>query len=571
MRLAYRLLLSSLVVTISLTVTVAWVLERQLHGQIDTATIDELAREARFVASEWRTDSGAMALAHSAGQSLGHRVTLIRSDGVVRGDSEFDSLGVAQLENHSTRPEVIVARSGRTGFSRRTSPSQGDAEVYVAVPATLGIARVSESTSAADAVFEEALRDVVGAGVIAVIVALVLTLLFARSVSRPVIELRDIARAIANGDLTRRPAMSAPGEVGDLANALHRVSDQLSVRLGALRDDEVLLSAVIESLSEGVLAVSSRQIVLRINAAGRMMLQVHEPTPFSIDLIPRERTLRDVLSGALLGHATDGEEAEINGRSLVIAARPLSTGGAVLTLSDLTTRRRLESVRRDFVANVSHELRTPLTVIGGFAETLADGPVPDADRARFASLIVSNTNRMQRIVDELLDLSRIESGGWIPRPIDVDVTEIASEAIASYVAAARERNTVLTVSIAPEARHAYADETALRQIIRNLVENAIRHTANGTVEVFSRIDASGLTWIGVRDSGSGIAPEHIGRIFERFYRPDAARSRDSGGTGLGLAIVKHLAEAHGGQVRAESTLGYGTTISISFPAGKSRS
>jgi signal transduction histidine kinase len=223
-------------------------------------------------------------------------------------------------------------------------------------------------------------------------------------------------------------------------------------------------------------------------------------------------------------------------------------------------------VRRDFVANVSHELRTPLTVVGGFAETLADGTVDDEHRRRFASLIVSNTQRMQRIVDELLDLSRIESGGWIPRPTNVDVATIAGEAIAASLETARERDTTIEAQIAPDARWVYADRTALRQVLGNLVENAVRHTSHGSVIVFADRDATGTTWVGVRDTGCGIAPAHLPRIFERFYRADAARSRESGGTGLGLAIVKHLVEAHGGQVRAESTLGKGTTIRASFPA-----
>jgi signal transduction histidine kinase len=237
----------------------------------------------------------------------------------------------------------------------------------------------------------------------------------------------------------------------------------------------------------------------------------------------------------------------------------------VLALSDLTKTRRLESVRRDFVANVSHELRTPLTVIAGFAETLGEEALEDIDRVHFASLIQSNTARMQRIVDELLDLSRIESGGWIPRPVNIDVAEVAAEAIAASASVARSNEVVTEAQVQPDARWVYADRTALRQVIGNLVENAVRHTAHGSVTVFANRDDNGYTWVGVRDSGVGIAPAHLPRIFERFYRADSARSRESGGTGLGLAIVKHLVEAHGGQVRAESTLGRGTTVSASFP------
>ncbi len=565
MRLGNRLLLSSLAVIIALTATVVLILDGQLHRRIAAESKDELAREAQFVAAQWTPAVRPLVLAHTAGQALGHRVTLIRRDGVVLGDSQFDSAGVAALQNHARRPEVVVALEGGIGTSRRRSPSEGDNEVYVAVPARLGVARVSQNTASADAIFNSALGDVVFAGAAAAAIALLLAAVFARSVSRPVIELRDVARAIADGDLSRRPSLAAPGEIGDLAAALHSVSEQLGARLKGLQADETLVSAVVESLTEGVLAVSSRRTVLRINTAARMMLGIHDQTPFSVDHIPRERVLHSALDNALGGVAADGDAVEIAGRMIAVAARPLPDGGAVLALTDLTQTRRLETVRRDFVANVSHELRTPLTVIGGFAETLADPSLAESDRARFALLIQSNTARMQRIVDELLDLSRIESGGWVPRPVNVDVAEVAAEAIASSAEVARANEVVTEAQVPQDARWVYADRTALRQVIANLVENAVRHTAHGSVTVFAQRDDKGYTWVGVRDSGIGIAPAHLPRIFERFYRADSARSRDSGGTGLGLAIVKHLVEAHGGQVRAESTLGRGTTVSASFP------
>ena len=579
MRLANRLRISSLAVIITLTVVVVGILDRQLRGQTERVQVDELAREARFVASQWSNsssasapgnvsaDASAMALAHAAGGSLGHRVTLVRADGVVVGDSEFDSLGTAHLENHAQRPEIRAARSGLVGVSRRASPSKGDTELYVAVPGVVGVVRVSESTNAVDAIFDSTLRGVLWAGVIAAAAAFALAALFARSVSMPIIALRDVARAIAAGDLSQRPAISAPGEVGDLAIALYQVSEQLGARVNALRADEALLSAVIESVSDGVLAVSSKQTVLLINGAGRTMLRLRESTPFSADFLPRERALRNALSEALLGRGTTREEVDIGGQTLVIAARPLAGTGAVLTVADITATRKLETIRRDFVANVSHELRTPLTVIGGFAETLSDRSVGDADRAKFASLILSNTQRMQRLVDELLDLSRLESGAWAPHPADVDVASVAADTFASYADAARAHDVLLEAQIAPEARRVHADPTALRQILNNLVENAVRYTSHGTVTVFTQGDAeAGTSVIGVRDSGVGIAPAHVSRIFERFFRTDAARARENGGTGLGLAIVKHLVEAHGGRVWAESTLGSGTTISVQFPS-----
>jgi signal transduction histidine kinase len=215
---------------------------------------------------------------------------------------------------------------------------------------------------------------------------------------------------------------------------------------------------------------------------------------------------------------------------------------------------------------VSHELRTPLTVIGGFAETLVSDDVPQRQRVQFAEAIRSNAERMRRIVDDLLDLSRIESGGWRPMPDVVDVRSLAEEVLDAVRRDERSKALSFHVELSPDAQELFADRTALQQILVNLVSNAARHTpAGGTVTVFTRHEPEG-NWLGVRDTGIGIGPEHLPRIFERFYRVDTARSREGGGTGLGLSIVRHLVEAHGGRVTAESASGMGTTISAYFPA-----
>jgi signal transduction histidine kinase len=217
------------------------------------------------------------------------------------------------------------------------------------------------------------------------------------------------------------------------------------------------------------------------------------------------------------------------------------------------------------VANVSHELRTPLTVVGGFAETLADPSVPEHSRKEFASMILSSTRRMERIVDDLLDLSRIESGGWMPRPELVNLGELAADVLTTLKASADEKGLEVRVYIPPAASTAWADRTAVRQILSNLVENAIRHTTTGVITIYSEHDPGGV-WVGVRDTGEGISEEHLPRIFERFYRVDTSRARDHGGTGLGLSIVRHMAEAHGGKVRAESRAHAGTSIAAFFPS-----
>jgi signal transduction histidine kinase len=452
-RLTHRLVLYSVIIVAALVATVVVIIDYRVSGRMREETVVELAREARLVATEWTPQADPLRLAHQAGAALGHRVTLISNTGIVVGDSEFDSAGVVRLENHARRPEVIAARKTGIGSSRRISPSRGDEELYVAISAPLGVARVSIGTSTANAIFSRARRDVLFAGVAALIVATLLALVFARNVSTPITMLRDRARALAEHDFTKRPPVIAPGEVGELAATLAQLSDRLET---------------------------------------------------------------------------------------------------------------LENTRRDFVANVSHELRTPLTVIGGFTETLLDEKLPQAQRAEFLKIILANTRRMQRIVDELLDLSRIESGGWRPRPEPIALEALLEEVIGLEASASAAKSLELRADVQPGGLSVSADRTALRQILTNLVENAIRHTASGSITILGRREAEGKLLM-VRDTGEGIAAEHLPRIFERFYRVDTGRSRTAGGTGLGLSIVRHLTEAHGGTVRAESAPGKGTTISVWLP------
>ncbi len=407
-------------------------------------------------------------------------------------------------------------------------------------------------------------RDMAIAGLAVLVAGVIVARVLSRPVGRPIEELRDIARSMAAGDLSRRPSLSGVGEVGELADALRKLADELESRRRALTVEEELLVALTESLNEGVVAVDARQQVVRINETARQLLRLREPVPFPAEYLPRDRMLREALSAVLSGTEAVPGEVRVDDRTLSLTARPLPAGGAVLALYDLTPFRRLEAVRRDFVANVSHELRTPLTVVTGFVETLQDDDLPPDLRRRFLGMTESNVRRMQRIVDDLLDLSRIESGGWLPNPVEQDFAAVANEITGPLVEGARAKGVDLRVEVAPDASTLYADSTAVRQILSNLTENALRHTLSGEVVLFSQRDPLGV-WIGVRDTGIGITAEHLPRVFERFYRADPSRSREAGGTGLGLAIVRHLAEAHGGRVRAESTPNVGTTISTLFP------
>ena len=565
MRLSQRLLLGSLVVVSVLVILVVAISNRRLDDRLLEQAADHLARETRIVAAQWRGGIDADSLADSWGVAFDHHVTLVDTTGAVIGDSEFEPPALALLGNRLEDPVVGAAVRLPVGAAAQIGIRRDEGEAYAIERASGGVVRVALSLGSLEAITAGARGDVIAAGIIALAVAAMLAWLFSRAVSTPIVELRDVARALAAGDLSRRPRLTAPGEVGDLATALHRMADLLAARLRALEADDALMAALVEALNEGVLAVDPARRVVRINDSGRRLLGLRAQVPIPIDQLPRERALREALEAALIGEAPAPTEIRVDDRTLALTARPLARGGAVIALFDLTPIRRLETVRRDFVANVSHELKTPLTVIGGFAETLADEDLPAEQRKRFAETIQTHAQRMQRIVDDLLDISRIESGRWQPDPVAIDIAGAAREAVSALqeVAAAKR----ITIGITPHesARTVWADATALRQILSNLVENAIRYTAEGgSVTVFTEPDPEGLR-IAVRDTGIGIAPDHLPRIFERFYRVDPSRARDAGGTGLGLAIVRHLVEAHGGRVRVESAVGRGTTVVALFP------
>jgi len=273
--------------------------------------------------------------------------------------------------------------------------------------------------------------------------------------------------------------------------------------------------------------------------------------------------------GALAGTPAAAHEITVGvggERHLAVTAQPLPAGGAVVVLLDISELRRLEGVRRDFIANASHELKTPLTAIRGYSETLLDPELPEAVRRQFTETLGAHARRLQQIVDDLLDLSRIESGRWSPEPASVSLADAAREAW-TYARQSAPAAYDFRLEVPEACDRVHADPSALGQIFDNLFSNAIRYTPpGGAIEVTAR-PAGRFVEVAVRDSGAGIAAAQLPRIFERFYRADRARARAEGGTGLGLAIVKHLVEAHGGHVAAESELGRGTTIRFSLPAG----
>ena len=406
--------------------------------------------------------------------------------------------------------------------------------------------------------------EILAGALVALAVGVLLALGFSRAVTRPLRHLREAAQAIARGE---RPTIDARGrdEVGDLARALRSLQENLTGRMGELERERSETVALIASMVEGVIALGATGRVTTMNPAARRLLSLGPaaPPPPALELF-RQPLAHEAVEDALGGMERAGLEVELDGRAVLLSAHPLPGGGAVLVLHDVTGLKRLEAVRRDFVANVSHELKTPLTVIRGYAETLAAEDVPPASRREFLDKVLANARRMQQLVDDLLDLSRIESGTWAPHPERIAVRKLVEDTWAAMAARAAA-GSVSFADLVDPTRTAVADPEAARAVLRNVLDNSVRYTpAGGSVTVDAGAQPGGV-WIEVRDTGVGIPGEHLPRIFERFYRVDAARSRELGGTGLGLAIVKHLVEAHGGRVEATSALGRGTTIRITLP------
>jgi len=570
MKLATRLFLSmSLLVAAAVAGSII-AADAVLRRDLEAETAATLEAEARLLAGFLPADSARWPeIAHTAGQQLGRRVTLIDQTGRVRGDADFDRAALAGLENHSGRPEVRAALATGVGRDERVSASTNARQLYVAVrggPPGISVVRVSASLAGIDARIHAVQRAAVGAGILMLVAAGLVAWLLAGALARPLVQIATAARDFAAG----RPAVLPDSRIPELArhvDALRQMHEELDDRFAELRREREESRTLLEALSDGVIAADARGAIISANAAARRLLEFRpgDPLPPLTELF-HDQQHRALIREVLEGRAVERREIDMGERTVLVSGRTLPDGGALLVMSDVTDMRRLETMRRDFVANVSHELKTPLTAIAGYAETLAAEADPSSQTAGFAATIGQNARRMQLLVDGLLDLSRIESGHWQPKRSVVEIDAAARDAWAPFVERAETAHVRFDTTVPRDAHALSADPDALRQIFTNLFDNALRHTrAGGTIRVTAQVVADGVA-VSVADSGSGIPAEHLPRIFERFYRVDHGRARHQGGTGLGLAIVKHLVEAHGGRAEAESTLGHGTTIRLHFPA-----
>jgi len=562
---AGRLVTGTVLVLVATMAVAVLAADRALRADLEGSLHAEIEREARLVRDALpEGDASRQATVVRLARASGHRVTLIDSTGRVVAESEPPAGGIAGMENHGDRPEVRQALAGQPGTARRVSTTTDVLMLYTAIPGGPGVVRIASDLTAVDAMVRTAQRSVLGAALLALLIGMGLALLAGRSIARPLHQITAAAEAISRGTPPRFPHSRIP-DVEALVLALRDMHEQLGARFNELQREQAESAAMVDAMVEGVLASDPRGRIVRANPAARRLLGYgQEPLPALAQLF-RVKAARAVVDAVLAGTPVLDRELELDDTRLLVNARPLPNGGAVLVLHDLTATRRLEKVRADFVANVSHELKTPLTSISGYAETLLSEPTDPATTRRFLEIIHGNARRMQHLVDDQLDLSRIESGRWQPCIAAVALADAAAEAWAACADRAGAKGIRFLPEIAADAAQLEVDADALEQILVNLFDNAVRYTpSGGTIRLRTRRLGKGVE-VQVVDSGSGIPHEHLPRIFERFYRVDPSRSREEGGTGLGLAIVKHLLEAHQGTVRAESTVGAGTTITFWLP------
>jgi two-component system phosphate regulon sensor histidine kinase PhoR len=406
---AKRLVLGSvliLVLTVAILLSVA---ERSLRRDLEGEIGRTLENEARLVRKILPADSASWQTAvRDLSVPAGHRITIIDRSGRVRADSDFPAGPLPAIQNHGNRPEVRSALAGGVGVASRRSETVGRPFLYIAIPGGPGVVRVAAGLDQVDEIVGRAQRAVAGAALLALLIGTVLALAAGRSVAQPLVTLGGAARSIAAGAPPRFPRSGMP-EIDGLVQALRQMHQQLGDRFDELRREQAETTALVESMVEGVIAADERGRIVTANPAARRLLgyDVTDPLPDLAELF-RVKAAREVVDAVLQGHAVQDRELDIDERAVLMNARPLPSGGAVLVMHDLTDLRRLEAVRRDFVANVSHELKTPLTSISGYAETLlADTPDGETGR-KFLTTILDNSRRMQRLVDDLLDLARID-------------------------------------------------------------------------------------------------------------------------------------------------------------------
>lgn len=558
-----KLLLSHVALVAAVIVLALLELDRQLSSDLERQLDLRLEEQARG-AAPWVGEGGRRhpdKLASRIASVVGAEVTIFDGQLRVAGDSHPGSREDANLV------EVIAAQQGQVGRATRRLAASGDEMHYVAVSAGGDmVLRLAAPLSGINRTVQAMRARLLFASGLALVAALALGFFASRVAARPLREMTESAAELARGHYDIALRATSPDEFGVLSRALQTLARELKLKISDLVTERDRLSAILAGMAEGVLVFDAERHVQVANPAARDILsRTDELVGKTLEEAHVDPALCQVIYEAASESHGGERELDSRGRSLSVYVRTLTDAGGtgfVTVLRDMTRLRRLLAMRRDFVANVSHELRTPVAAIQGYAETLLSGSRDEKTSRDFLGVIHRQAQRLGRLVQELLTLSELEARPERASLERVDLGELAKHVLE----AVRDRAVSNAVTLEAHASgNVVADSAGLEQALLNLVDNAIKYGKPGGLVAIRTRELDGRVMIAVEDNGPGIAPQHLPRLFERFYRIDAARSRELGGTGLGLAIVKHLVEAMGGTVGVESSLGAGSTFRIELP------
>jgi two-component system, OmpR family, phosphate regulon sensor histidine kinase PhoR len=545
------------VTAITLQVTVHKVWERTLREQVERNLKQKTSMFAYRVEGD-RQHSLADITAQE-GQAAGARATVIDPTGKVLADSEVDP---STMQNHAQSKEFVSALSGRVGVDERSSQALHVPYLYVAAPISGGAVRLAYPLPEMEITDRPLGVALFWGSLSAFVFAMLVAAVASQYVGRRLQRIVDFAERVAGGDLAARIASSSADEIGQVAAALDKTTRRVEESFARVQTSQRELETLLNSMQDAVIAVDVNGRVQWANRGmDRLLLRAPRLNAPLIDSVRDPDFLSAIQEAARDQVVTSARSNTIaSGRTFDVTAAPMPGGGAVAVLRDLTETERMEKTRRDFIANVSHELRTPLTSIQGYTETLLDSQLEDNHVRDFLEIIRKNAARMSRLTEDLLTLARVESGEQRFDIQMVSVEELLQDAQESFQEMARSYGVELVIENDAPSANVNADREAIHQIFSNLIENALKYAAPGKKVILgARAVSTGVEFC-VRDFGPGISSEHLPRLFERFYRVDKARSRESGGTGLGLAIAKHIVFAHHGAIRAESELNHGSSF-----------
>ena len=535
-----------------------------LEGSLEHRLAHSLGDQAQSLAIQAVAidPSRLSALVEEEARATGTRIAIVSRDGKRFADSEASRAGAENAADLLNSPEVRAI----TVQHRKSGEHKAHNRLYAAAAAGDTIVRVSSSLADIRDALHTVRTSLLWATLLALLLATLMSALLAHAVARRLARIVEFAHRLSAGDFSARINEGAGDEIAEVANALDATAVRVQAVFRELEDSRKEMETVLDSMEEAVIAIDAQS---RIHWTNRVMVRLVGASIRSGSALVQTVRDPDLLACVeqalrLRTAASARAKAVVPGRIFEVSAAPMLGGSAVVVLHDITEIDRVEKTRRDFIANVSHELRTPLTSISGYAETMLEDGQQLAPQTRdFLSIICRNAARMNRLTEDLLALARIESGEYKLNRKPVAASVLVEEASAIVAGLLMDREVVLETGEMAQAL-VMADTDAILQVLSNLLENAVKYGGGNRIVIGSRVMGDAVEF-SVQDFGAGIASEHLGRIFERFYRVDKGRSHESGGTGLGLSIAKHIILAHGGGIRAESDLNRGSTFFFTLP------